>query len=173
MHFPEYKVSDCDWIAMVENTKKTKRGTELEGDQYVCLSDQTHFLLCGSMRKIMLSEAYKGRIGTDLGITVWYIHFWYTLTQLLHLKILTKVKLKKKKLSYNQLCPVSAEREGKCISKNSVQAARSCDSWQAQGLLEKTPVCASKRLLPLFAPLEITTTKWPIISASVAFFHIC
>lgn len=60
---------------MVENTKKTKRGTELEGDQYVCLSDQTHFLLCGSMRKIMLSEAYKGRIGTDLGITVWYIHF--------------------------------------------------------------------------------------------------
>lgn len=44
---------------MIENTKKTKRGSGLAGDQYVCLSDQTHFLLCESMRKIMFSEATR------------------------------------------------------------------------------------------------------------------
>lgn len=43
--------------------------------------------------------------------------------------------------------------------------------WQeAQGLFKETLACTSKHPLPLFAPLEIITPKWPISSVCMIFF---
>lgn len=57
-----------------------------------------------------------------------------------------------------------------CIDRKSALTARESDIQEAQGLFEETVACTSQHLLPFFAPLEIITSKWPIISASVIFF---
>lgn len=59
-----------------------------------------------------------------------------------------------------------------CINRVSAPAQRQSDSWEAGGFFEETPACISQHPLPLFAPLEIITPKWPIISVSMIFSHL-
>lgn len=68
------------------------------------------------------------------------------------------------------MCLGTADAGVGCINGMPAPALRQIDSWDAKGLFEETPACTSQHPLPFFAPLEIITSKWPIINVSMIFF---
>lgn len=117
----------------------------------------------------MRGKRQEGKLWAQIN----FIHFSFSLAFNCPLKkILSRQREAVPKIvsSPKWMCLGIADAGAGCINGMPATALRQIDSWKAKGLFEETPACTSQHPLPFFAPLEIITSKWPIINVSMIFF---